>query len=137
MTQDALSTNTRAKTLFHPVVYRVIIALAALFGISVWGFFASDYVGYVVAVVTGFVFMIVVLPSLLWRIRRHGHDPRLREDGSSEKPGSLMEWMTSDFDAWQERMKGWDAVAGSLLPIAACAFGMLAFAIMFQFAVPS
>jgi len=139
MTHDALSMNRdpRTKTLFHPAVYRVIVALAALLGISVWGFFADDSTGYLLAVVTGFVFMVVMLPSLLWRIRRHGHDPRLQEDGSSERPGSLREWMRSDFDAWQERLKGWDAVAGSLLPIAACAIGMMVFAIMFQFAVPS
>lgn len=137
MTHDALSTDRPTKTLFHPVVYRVIIALAALLAISVWGFFADADIGYQVAVVTGFVFMIVALPSLLWRIRRHGHDPRLQKDGSSERAGSLLDWMKSDFEARQERMKGWDAMAGSLLPIAACAFGMLAFAIMFQFAVPS
>jgi hypothetical protein len=137
MTHDALSTDRPTKTLFHPVVYRVIIALAALLAISVWGFFADSDIGYQVAVVTGFVFMIVALPSLLWRIRRHGHDPRLQEDGSSERAGSLVDWMRSDFEARQERMKGWDAMAGSLLPIAACALGMLAFAIMFQFAVPS
>jgi hypothetical protein len=137
MTHDALSTDRRPKTLFHPVVYRVIIALAALLAISVWGFFADSDIGYFVAVVTGFVFMIVALPSLLWRIRRHGHDPRLQEDGSSERAGALREWMTSDFETWQERLKGWDATAGSLLPIAACAIGMLVFAIMFQFVVPS
>lgn len=136
MTHDALSTDRRTKTLFHPVVYRLIIALAALLAISVWGFFADSDIGYLVAVVTGFVFMIVALPSLLWRIRRHGHDPRLQEDGSGERAGSLREWMTSDFEAWQERLKGWDAMAGSLLPLAACAIGMLVFAIMFQFAVP-
>ncbi|MGH7032508.1 MAG: hypothetical protein ACREFL_02110, partial [Stellaceae bacterium] len=137
MTQDALSTNRPAKTLFHPIVYRVIIALAALLAVSAWGFFADSETGYVLAVVSGFVFMIVALPSLLWRIRRHGHDPRLRQDGSSERAGSLMEWLRSDFETWQERLTGWDAVAASLLPIAACAFLMLTFAIMFQFAVPS
>ena len=137
MTQDALSTNRPTKTLFHPIVYRAIIALAAVLAVSAWGFFADSETGYVLAVVSGFVFMIVALPSLLWRIRRHGHDPRLQEDGSSERAGSLLEWMRSDFEARQERLKGWDAVAGSLLPIAACALGMLVFAIMFQFAVPS
>ncbi len=137
MTQDALSTNRPTKTLFHPIVYRAIIALAAVLAVSAWGFFADSETGYVLAVVSGFVFMIVALPSLLWRIRRHGHDPRLREDGSSEKPGSLMDWMRSDFETWQERLTGWDAAASILLPIAACAFLMLTFAIMFQFAVPS
>ena len=132
MTHDALSAYRRTTTRFHPLVYRAIIALAALFGVSAWGFFADDHVGYVLAVVSGFLFIVVTLPYQLWRVRCHGHDPRLRR----EQDGPLSEWLASDFDVWQERLKGWDAVAGSLLPIAACALGMLVFAIMFRFALP-
>jgi hypothetical protein len=132
MAHDERLTHRPTATLFHPLVYRAMIALAALLAASVWGFFADNSTGYLLAVVSGFIFMVVALPYQLWRVRRHGHDPRL--DGQKSRP--LSEWLASDFDAWQERLRGWDVVAGSLLPIMACAFGMLAFAIMFRFMMP-
>ncbi len=129
MTRETLTKNHGATTRFHPFVYKAMIGLGAWMALSAWGFFASDHTGYFLAIVTGFVFMVIVLPFQLWRIRRHGHDPRLK---SEEGRIALADWLSGDFDAWQERLKGWDALAGSLLPIAACALGMMVFAILFR-----
>lgn len=131
MTRETLTTD-RTTTRFHPFVYKAMIGLGAWMALSAWGFFANDHTGYLLAVISAFVFMVIVLPLQLWRVRRHGHDPRMKkkEDGQT----SLSSWLASDFDAWQERLKGWDALVGTLLPMAACALGMMAFAIMFQFA---
>src|SRR6185312_17055604 len=83
---------------------------AALLAISVWGFFAEADIGYLVSVVTGFVFMIVALPSLLWRIRRHGHDPAPAR-GRIERKGRIAPRMD------EERFRG---EAGALERLGRC-----------------
>jgi len=48
---------------------------------------------------------------------------------------SLGEWLASDVDTWQARLKARDALAVILLPIAAGAFGMTAFALVLNIVV--
>jgi hypothetical protein len=115
----------------HPAIYVTIAALALLFAASVWGFFAPTSRNYLLAIVTGFVLTAVGLPFQLWRVQRHGHDPR--DMGLSPRP--LTDWLNSDIEVWGSRMRGRDAAAAILLPIAAGAFGMLCFAIALHIAV--
>jgi hypothetical protein len=118
--------NRPVSSHLHPTVYKVIASLALWFTLSAWGFFGRNDVTYALAVVSGFVFAAVFIPFQLWRVRQHGRDPRL-SDG--EKP-SRSDWLAGDFDTWQARMKGRDAIAAILLPIASVAFGMTAFALV-------
>jgi hypothetical protein len=115
----------------HPAIYETIVGLAVLFVLSAWGFFAPNDTYYLLAVVTGFVFVAVFLPFQLWRVRRHGHDPR--DNSLSDWP--LWNWLNADLDVWQARIKGSDAATGILLPIAAVAIGMLCFAIVLHLEV--
>lgn len=110
----------------HPAVYLAAGALALLFIASAWAFAAPNDVAYLLAIVTGFILAAVGLPVQLWRVRRHGHDPR----DSSLSPRTLSNWLHTDFDVWQTRIPGKDAAAAILLPIAAVAIGLFCLAIV-------
>lgn len=110
----------------HPAVYLAAGALALLFIASAWAFAAPNKVAYLLAIVTGFILAAIGLPFQLWRVRRHGHDPR----DSSLSPRSLASWLQADLDIWQTRIPGKDAAAAILLPIAAVAIGLFCLAIV-------
>jgi hypothetical protein len=110
----------------HPAVYLAVGALALLFIASAWAFAAPNDVAYLLAIVTGFILAAIGLPFQLWRVRRHGHDPR----DSSLSPRTLTNWLHADFDVWQTRIPGKDAAAAILLPIAAVAIGLFCLAIV-------
>ena len=44
------------------------------------------------------------------------------------------DWASGQFETWQERVKGANAAVEILLPVAAAAVGMTAFAIVFHYA---
>ncbi len=58
---------------------------------------------------------------------------RNSDERKSSDDASLREWMTRDFDTWQDRVKGRNAAVEVLLPMAAIAIGMTAFAIVLHF----
>ena len=116
----------------HPIVYKVIMGLAAWFALAVWGFVApSGYTDVVLVIVSIFVFVAVALPFVLSRILRR----RRGLDAAPERPGSLRSWLTGDLDIWGARVKSIDAAAAILLPLLAGAVGMTAFAIVLHLAV--
>src|SRR6266478_3335128 len=56
----------------HPMLYRIIIGLTALWIVVAWGFFVGrGYASLVVAVVTFIGIIAIVLPAELLRIRRN------------------------------------------------------------------
>jgi hypothetical protein len=115
----------------HPLVYKTIAALAFLFVAAAWSFAGTSYTGYLLAVVSGFFLLAVALPWVLWRTwsgRSQGND--------GENPQSRLRfWSASDFETWTGRMRGRIALVEALLPIAAVAFGMIAFAVALHIAV--
>lgn len=110
----------------HPAVYLTAGGLALLFIASAWAFAAPNRIAYLLAIVSGFILAAVGLPFQLWRVRRHGHDPR----DTSLSPRSLVSWLHADLDVWQTRIPGKDAAAAILLPIAAVAIGLFCLAIV-------
>lgn len=116
----------------HPLIYGVIISLAAWLAISAWGFFGGGDTGADLTVVTGLVMMSIGLPTILWLIGRKYRQPR---DGKARSPGSLHDWLFGDVTIWQTHLRGWDAAIGVLLPIAAVAIGMTIFAVVRHLAV--
>ncbi len=61
----------------HPLLYRMIIGLTALWIVVAWGFFAGrGYASLVVAVVTFVGIIAIVLPAELLRIRRNHRNVR-------------------------------------------------------------
>jgi len=115
----------------HPAIYLTIAGLALLFIACVGTFAAPNDSYYLIAVACGFILAAIALPYQLWRVRRHGQDPR----DTSLSHRTLWGWLNADLDVWQGRIKGSDAAAGILLPIAAVAIGMLCFAIILHFDV--
>jgi hypothetical protein len=115
----------------HPGIYLAIAGMALVF-IACAGTFATHNDSYyLIAIACGFIVAAIALPYQLWRVRRHGHDPR----DTSLSHRTLWGWLNADLDVWQERIKGRDAAAAILLPVAAVTIGMLAFAIILHFDV--
>ena len=110
----------------HPAIYLTILGFALLFIASAWAFDGPGDTYYLLAIVSGFVAAAVGLPYQLWRVRRHGHDPR----DTSLSHRSLWNWLRTDFDIWQTRVRGSDAAAAILLPVAAVSIGMFLLAIV-------
>ncbi len=110
----------------HTGIYATIAGLAVLFVIAAWGFFAPNDTYYLLAIVTSFIFAAVFLPFQLYRVRRHGHDPR----DTSLSHRSFSNRLDAEFDIWQDRIRGSDAAVAILLPVAAVAIGMVCLTII-------
>jgi hypothetical protein len=113
----------------HPLVYMLIAALALWFVVSVWSFAGAGDTDYLLVVVSGFIFVAVALPFVLWRVGRRAQDP----DDDAKRQPSFRDWASTEFDTWQDRLPGANASIEILLPIAAIAFGMTAFGIVLHF----
>src|ERR1700704_3697115 len=115
----------------HPAVYVALVGLTLWLGLAIWGFGYDGQTDYLLAIVSGFLFIAVAIPSTLalMAYRQRNSDERKSSGGD----GSLREWMTGDFDTWQDRVKGRNAAVEVLLPMAAIAIGMTAFAIVLYF----
>jgi hypothetical protein len=116
----------------HPLVYMAIVGLALWFILSVWGFATDGYTDYLLAVVSGFIFIAVALPYALWRVWRRAQSDAVRRDRTP-----FHEWASGEFDTWQDRVTGANAAVQILLPLAAVAFGMTAFGIVLYFTAHS
>jgi hypothetical protein len=111
----------------HPIVYATVIGLALWLVLSVWGFAADGPTDYLLVIVSGFIFIFAMIPLTLWRMSaRHPKTP----PETDERPQTFREWAAGEFDTWQDHVKGANAAIEVLLPIAAVAFGMTAFAIV-------
>jgi hypothetical protein len=108
----------------HPYVYVAIVGLGLWYVVSAWaGFVAEDDIAYLLAVVSGLFFITIDIPCALWLAWRTGRDPNARE-----RRTSFREWASGNFRTWQGDLKASSAAIQILLPIAAVAFGMTAFA---------
>jgi hypothetical protein len=76
-------------------------------------------------VVTGLVLIAVSIPSAIWLASRKGRDP----DATLQR-SRFRSWLAGDFRTSSDELKASDAAVQILLPIAAVAFGMTAFALV-------
>ncbi|HYM30545.1 MAG TPA: hypothetical protein VEU47_04555 [Candidatus Cybelea sp.] len=112
----------------HPAIYRIMLVLAAWFVIAAWGFSDGGHIALDLAMMTALVIVIVGIPVLSWRIwRNQGH----AGDAGAE-PGSLKQWSAREFQIWNGRTTGADAMVEILTPLFAGALGLTAFAIVFR-----
>jgi len=106
-------------------LYWIIVGLGLWLAISIWGFCGAGYTAMVMAVIALLIAIavgIVAIAVLAAQRRGRPHeDPR---------PGSLADWLGSEFEAHTGRLKGAAAAAQVILPLAAVAFGMTLFAII-------
>ena len=79
---------------------------------------------------SGFLFIAVAIPSTLALMV---HRQKNSDERKSSGEASFKEWMTGNFDTWQDRVKGHNAAVEVLLPMAAIAIGMTAFVIVLHF----
>jgi hypothetical protein len=122
-------TRRPATSSLHARVYTLLIVFSAWFALAVWSFAGGGLSDYLLVIVSGFIFVVVVLQLILSRVGR----PRKPSIGDDHPP-SLRDWATWDFETWQDRLSGAQAALHILLPIAAAAVGMTAFGILFRIA---
>ena len=129
MSKSAVRRNGPVLDHVHPFVYMALVGLALWFVLSVWEFAGDGYTDYLLAVVSGFILIVVALTSTLWWQWWKNRRP----DAAREDQESLRTWAAGELDTWQDRVKGSNAAIEMLLPIAAAAFGMTAFGIVLHF----
>jgi hypothetical protein len=110
----------------HPAVVWAIAGLTLVFVLAAWGFVASGYAGYLLAVVSGLLAFAVGLPVVLLRAGR--------PDDGDRRRGLFGDWAACPFDTCTGPVKGAFAAVEVLLPIAAVAFGMVAFDVTLRLA---
>jgi hypothetical protein len=101
-----------------------------MFVTAVWMFFDSDrYQALLDVVITGlFVIAIAIaIPALLWLTWR-----RNTEGQRNNNHLSFRDWAAGEFETWTDSVKGVNAAAEILLPIAAVAVGMAVLGLTFR-----
>jgi hypothetical protein len=114
----------------HPAIYMALVGLTLWLGLAIWGFGYDGQTDYLLAIVSGFLFIAVAIPSTLALMV---HRQKNSDERKSSGEASFREWMAGNFDTWQDRVKGRNAAVEILLPMAAIAIGMTAFAIVLHF----
>lgn len=117
--------NRRASKNIHRRVHQIVLFLALWLIFALWGFGGPATTNYLLSIVTGFIGLSIALPLLLSRVRRN-------DDSAARSWPRFGEWLTNEFETWQSRLKGWDALIEMALPLSAIALGMTAFAIIFN-----
>ena len=108
-------------------VYAIVVCFVAWMAIAAWGFAGPGYADLTLAVVSGLLIVAVAIPYVIWRVWRANTDER------ADDRMSFREWTSSQFETWQDHQKGSSAATEIILPIAAAAVGMTAFAIVFHY----
>jgi len=112
----------------HPLVNMAIIGLVLMFAAAVWMFFDSGpYEAWLDVVVAGLFVIAIAIPALLWLTWRRNADGA--RDGSHL---SFRDWAVGEFDTLTGPVKGANATAEVLLPIAAVAVGMTVLGLVFH-----
>jgi VIT1/CCC1 family predicted Fe2+/Mn2+ transporter len=115
----------------HPTVYRIITALAGVFILAAWSFFGpgsgvGHYTALALAVATLFVGFVIAIPADIAHVWRRHHE-LAKEPGTSNDSFRL--WLRQDVVIRHGRMSGAAAAFAALLPVAACAVGMVLLAL--------
>ena len=112
----------------HPLVNMAIIGLVLMFVSAVWMFFDSDpYGAWLDVVITGLFVIAIAIPALCWVTWRRNADTA-RDEGHL----SFRDWAVGEFDTSTGPVKGANATAEVLLPIAAVAVGMTVLGLVFH-----
>jgi hypothetical protein len=118
----------------HPIVYRLIIGLAAWLVLSIWLLFdRGSYVVLILAVITTFFFIAVGVPLMIaftwW------HNSGAREP--SAHAIRFREWLACEFTTRTGVLSAKAAAIQILLPIAAVSIGMTVFGLVLHFDMPN
>jgi hypothetical protein len=119
----------------HPMVYVALVGLVVWLVLAIWGFGYDGQTDYLLAIVTGFLIIAVAIPATLALMAYRQGNLADGENSAPRDTQSFRQWAAGDFDTWQDRVKGRNAAVEVLLPMAAIAIGMTAFAIILHFTV--
>ena len=108
----------RRSNRLHPGLYVALALFALWYVFAAWSFGGGAYTDYLLVVASGLIGITVAIPVALWRIRRN--HPR----GKHASTGSFHDWATSEFQIWQDHVRGRNAAIEILLPVAAVAIGL-------------
>jgi hypothetical protein len=128
--ENRQQTTKRVFSVLHPAVYVALVGLTSWLVLAIWGFGYDGQTDYLLAIVTGFLVIAVAIPSTLALMVHRQSKP---DEKMTSAKTSFREWMAGDFDTWQDRVRGRNAAVEVLLPMAAIAIGMTAFAIVLHF----
>ena len=112
-------------------VFKVMLGLAGLFVLAAWSFAGGGLTDAVLAVVSYIILVYTGLMSLLWLTRRRHPRPDL---GDGERADLFGSWTRREVEISTGPVRGSLAAIETLLPIAAVAVGMVAFAVVLHFA---
>jgi hypothetical protein len=128
MAQHNANQDSPISESLHPLVNMAIIGLVLMFVAAVWMFFDSGpYEAWLDVVVTGLFVIAIAIPALLWLTWRRNAD-----DARDDSHLSFRDWAAGDFDTLTGPVKGANATAEVLLPIAAVAVGMTVLGLVFH-----
>src|SRR5260370_39273056 len=97
---------------FHPLVYKVAAGLAGWFLLSAWMFDGGGSTGYLFAVVSLVVLVMVGIPAVLGMVQRAR---RQRDEGGGGE-GQFGDWASRDVDISTGPVKGAIGAVGTILP---------------------
>jgi hypothetical protein len=123
-----------AATHLHPVVYAALLGFVSWLVIAVWGFARDGLTDYLMVIVSGFIVLFAAIPATLFLMVQSQRTAD--QDGERDRE-SFRDWAAGEFGTWQDRVKGANAAVEILLPIAALAVGMTAFAVVAHYTIPS
>jgi hypothetical protein len=127
MPNDLIRHNRPVSDELHPAVYIAVIGLTVGLIFAAWGFDAGGDIGYLLVIVSGLVLFAIAIPAALWYTWRNA------QRGSDHEHGSYRSWASGEFETWQGSLRGTEAAAQVLLPVAAVALCMTALAIVLHF----
>ena len=89
---------------------------------------------YLLFIVSAFIFVVIALTLILSHVGRKHSAADSESTKDSDRQSLFRDWMATDLEVWGDRLSGLQAAILILLPIAAAAIGMTAFAIVFHIA---
>ena len=125
--------SKRVRRTLHSKIYVALVGLVLWVVLATWGFGYDGQTDYLLAIVTGFLTIAVAIPATLALMVHSEGSSADSNDSAKQDTVSFRQWAAQDFDTWQDRVKGSDAAVEVLLPMAAIAIGMTAFAIVLHF----
>jgi hypothetical protein len=123
-----------AATHLHPFVYAALLGFVSWLVIAVWGFARDGLTDYLMVIVSGFIVLFATIPATLFLMVQ---SQRTTDQDGARNQESFRDWAAGEFSTWQDRVKGANAAVEILLPIAALAVGMTAFAVVAHYTIPS
>ncbi len=112
----------------HPAVYLGMVGFAVWMVAGAWSFAGEGHADWLLAVVSLFILGVVLLVFVLSRVGSHDPGFGKRRPHRRER---FHDWVGSEFDTWQDKVRGRNAAIEVLLPLAAAAVGMTAIGIVY------